>query len=128
MCLKSTERSRIITKDCSKIVGDKKATENFPIHKTPIKLDENPVQLTSTESLLLLPVFVETSFVSILTKVSCGRVPLMRLFTTFPQLFTSTELFVPLIAGRVPSEMCNHENAQNYNVGDVINIIMLYFF
>lgn len=89
MCLKSTERSRIITKGCSKIGGDKTSnkTENFPFHLTspitaPIKLDENPVQLTSTESLLLLPELVETSFDSILTKVSFGRVvPLMRLFT-----------------------------------------------
>lgn len=36
---------------------------------------------------------------------------------------------MPLIADNVEmSEMCNHENEQNYNVEDVINIIMLYFF
>lgn len=41
------------------------------------------MQLTSTESLLLLPAFTETSFNSILTKVSFGRVPLMYLLTIF---------------------------------------------
>lgn len=86
------------------------------------------MQLTSTESLLLLAELTETLFDLILTKVSSGRVPLMRPLQ-FPQIFTSIELFSPLIADTVEmSEMCNHENEQNYNVEDVINIIMLYFF
>lgn len=50
MCLKSNERSRIITKDFSEIVGDGTLIETkiFPIHFTNSKVDKTPWKFSAT--------------------------------------------------------------------------------